>query len=70
MKTSAISTVILVSIASACIQTTCFAEAVFESDFSEGDFAALGWKSKGGWDVFTYPKETANNPGAVALFAA
>jgi hypothetical protein len=70
MRTSAISTAIVFFIASACMQTTCFAEAVIESDFSKGDFAALGWKAQGGWDVFTYPKETADNPGAVARFAA
>jgi hypothetical protein len=33
-------------------------------------FAALGWKANGDWDVFTYPKEAVNNPGAVARFAA
>jgi hypothetical protein len=30
---------------------------VINSDFSQGDFAALGWKVKGEWDVFRYPKE-------------
>ncbi|MCY2991486.1 MAG: hypothetical protein NTY19_26965 [Planctomycetota bacterium] len=43
---------------------------VIKSDFSQGDFAALGWKAKGEWDVFQYPKEAANNPGLVARFAA
>ncbi len=49
---------------------TCEAQTVIDSDFSKGDFAALGWKVKGDWDVFQYPKEVANNPGAVARFAA
>jgi hypothetical protein len=48
----------------------CLAQTIIDSDFSKGDFAALGWKVKGDWDVFTYPKESANNPGAVARFAA
>jgi hypothetical protein len=43
---------------------------IIDSDFSRGNFAALGWKAKGAWDVFTYPKKTPNNPGAVARFAA
>jgi hypothetical protein len=49
---------------------TCLAETIVDSDFSKGNFAALGWKAKGDWDVFTYPKESANHPGAVARFAA
>ncbi len=48
----------------------CLAQTIVDSDFSKGDFAALGWKAKGDWDVFTYPKESANNPGPVARFAA
>lgn len=51
-------------------QTTCMAHTVINADFSKGDFAALGWKVKGDWDVFGYPKEAANNPGLVARFAA
>ena len=51
-------------------QTACLAQTVVDSDFSKGDFAALGWKAKGDWDVFQYPKEAANNPGLVARFAA
>ncbi len=43
---------------------------LIDTDFSRGDFAALGWKASGAWDVFTYPKTTANNPGAVARFPA
>src|SRR5262249_51781473 len=38
--------------------------------FSKGDFAALGWKVKGDWDVFRYAKGTANDPGRVGRFAA
>jgi hypothetical protein len=51
-------------------QTTCLAQTVIDADFSKGDFATLGWKAKGDWDVFRYPKEAANNPGLVARFAA
>ena len=43
---------------------------VINSDFSRGDFAALGWKAKGNWDVFRFPKEVTKNPGAVARLAA
>jgi hypothetical protein len=28
-------------------------ETVVDSEFSRGGFAALGWKAKGDWDVFT-----------------
>ena len=31
--------------------------------------ALPGWTAKGGWDVFQYPKEAANNPGLVARFS-
>ena len=52
-------------------QTTCSAgPKIIDADFSKGDFAALGWKAKGDWDVFQYPNEAANNPGPVARFAA
>ncbi len=43
---------------------------MIDTDFSKGSFAALGWKASGDWDVFTHPKESANNPGPVARFAA
>src|SRR4051794_9227440 len=46
------------------------AQPLIDADFSTGDFAALGWKAEGGWDVFTHPPKTANNPGAVARFPA
>jgi hypothetical protein len=45
-------------------------QTVIDSDFSKGDFAALGWKVKGDWSLFTYPRTAAKNPGAVARFAA
>jgi hypothetical protein len=51
------------------VQTTCEGQAVIDSDFAKGDFAALGWKVKGDWDVFQYSKG-ANDPGRVARFAA
>ena len=46
------------------------ARTVIDADFSKGSFATLGWKAKGDWDVFKYPREAANNPGPVARFAA
>src|SRR5262249_19739455 len=52
------------------LQSVCWAQTVVDSDFSRGDFAALGWKADGAWDVFAYPKEAANNPGRLARFAA
>lgn len=44
--------------------------AVISSDFSRGDFAALGWQAEGAWDVYRYPQEVANNPGLLARFPA
>src|SRR5579859_4334392 len=52
------------------ISTICLGQTLIDSDFSKGDFAALGWKATGGWDVFTYPQEVANNPGPVARLPA
>src|SRR5258708_6545719 len=49
--------------------STSLAQTVIDADFSKGDFAALGWKAEGAWNVFTYPN-VAKNPGAVARFAA
>jgi hypothetical protein len=46
------------------------AKSLVDSDFSNGNFAALGWVAKGGWDVFTHPPKTANDPGPVARFPA
>jgi cyclophilin family peptidyl-prolyl cis-trans isomerase len=43
---------------------------IINSDFSKGDFAGLGWQVKGAWDVFRYPRQTANHPGPVARFPA
>ena len=51
-------------------ETICLAKTVVDADFSKGSFAASGWRANGDWDVFTYPKEASNNPGAVARFAA
>jgi hypothetical protein len=48
----------------------CRAETIIDADFSQASFADLGWQAKGDWDVFKYPAEAANNPGAVARFAA
>ena len=52
------------------LQPICTGQTVVNADFSKGDFAALGWKTKGDWDVFQYPKDVANNPGPVARFPA
>lgn len=48
----------------------CGAETHIDSDFSKGSFTAQGWQVQGDWDIFTYPKESPHNPGAVARFAA
>jgi hypothetical protein len=50
--------------------TASSAQTLIDADFSKGDFAALGWKVRGDWDVFAYPAEAAQNPGNVARFAA
>ena len=52
------------------MQQTCVAQTIVDSDFSRGNFAALGWKVTGAWDVSRYPVEGATNPGPVARFAA
>jgi hypothetical protein len=46
------------------------AHTFIDSDFSRGTFAKLGWEAMGDWDVFTYPRQAANNPGAVARLPA
>jgi hypothetical protein len=51
-------------------QATCHAQVVVNADFSRGDFKTLGWQVQGDWDIFQYPKDTANNPGRVARFPA
>ena len=70
MRGPSIAKVVALMVAAGFAQTICQAQTVIDSDFSKGDFAALGWKAKGDWDVFQYPKEAANNPGPVARFAA
>src|SRR5271156_3877099 len=50
--------------------TRSVAQTVVNSDFAKGDFAALGWKAKGDWDIFRYPIEVTKNPGPVARVAA
>ncbi len=69
MKVS-IAKVAAIFVAACVVPTFCKAQTIVDSDFSKGSFAALGWKARGDWDVFLYPKELANNPGAVARFAA
>jgi hypothetical protein len=70
MRAASIANVAAFFLAAACAQTICEAQTIVDSDFSKGDFAALGWKAKGDWDVFLYPKELARNPGPLARFAA
>lgn len=41
------------------------AETLVDVDFGKGDFATLGWKADGAWDIFNYPN-AKNNPGFVA----
>jgi hypothetical protein len=41
-----------------------------DADFARGNFAALGWEAKGGWDAFTYTPKPANDPGPVARLPA
>jgi hypothetical protein len=61
----------LVVLAAALLgQAPCLAQTVIDADFSRGDFAELGFKAKGDWDLFLYPKKAANNPGRVARFGA
>ena len=70
MRTASIGSVTFFLVASGWAQTVSEAQTKVDTDFSKGDFAALGWTVKGDWDVFLYPKEAANNPGSVARFAA
>ena len=70
MRARSIAKVAAFLVAACLAQTICLAQTVIDADFSKGSFAALGWKAKGDWDVFQYPKEAANNPGPVARFAA
>jgi hypothetical protein len=70
MRAASAAKAVVVFVVVGFAQTTCPAQPVLNSDFSKGEFAALGWKAKGDWDVFRYPKEAANNPGLVARFAA
>ncbi len=70
MRTASIAKAAAIYLGIVFMQMRCEAQTIVDSDFSTGDFAALGWKVKGAWDVFRYPTEAANNPGPVARFAA
>jgi hypothetical protein len=70
MRAASIAKLAALFVAAAFAQSTCEAQTLVDSDFSKGDFAALGWNAKGDWDVFLYPKQAANNPGRVARFGA
>jgi hypothetical protein len=70
MRAAAFANVVAFFVVVGFPQATCLAQTVINSDFSRGDFAVQGWTAKGGWDVYRYPKEAANNPGLVARLAA
>jgi hypothetical protein len=70
MRAASFAIVIALSVALGFRPAECPAQTLINADFSKGDFAALGWKAKGDWDVYTYPKEAVNNPGALARLAA
>jgi hypothetical protein len=70
MKTAPFPKTIAFFVVAAFTQSIGLAQTVVDADFSKSNFAALGWKAKGDWDVFQYPKEAAKNPGPVARFAA
>ena len=57
---------LLISIA----HETCLAQTAITTDFSRGSFASMGWKAKGGWDIFRYANDSRHNPGRVARFGA
>jgi hypothetical protein len=70
MRTGSAAKVAGLLVALVCCPAPGPAQTVIDSDFAKGDFAALGWKAKGDWGVFTYPKDTRNNPGPLARFPA
>jgi len=70
METASTAGLVALIVVISITPTPCLAQTIIDSDFSRGDFAALGWKAKGDWDLFRYPKEAANNPGVVARFPA
>ncbi len=70
MRAPSIARAAALLVAAGCSLTICEAQTIVGSDFSQGAFAALGWKANGDWDVFVYPKDAANNPGPVARFPA
>lgn len=69
MKTASMFKTAAVLLAVGAAQTLGWAKPVIATDFSKGDFAALGWKAEGAWDIFEY-KDVNNNPGPVARFTA
>jgi len=52
-----------------CLVRVGFSEVIFKSNFGQGDFAELGWKVEGPWQIKDY-KIKQNNPGPVANFPA
>jgi hypothetical protein len=70
MKIAEIATVAALFLVAGLPGACSVAQTVVNTDFAEGDFAALGWKANGDWDRFRYPIEASKNPGPVARFAA
>lgn len=70
MTKAATATLVILFLSVGFAQSDCPAQTLIDSDFSQGNFADLGWQAKGDWDVFQYPRESANNPGPLARFPA
>lgn len=69
-STDLASRLVVLTLLAGFVQSDCLAETLIDADFSKGDFAALGWRAEGDWDIIEYPQEAANNPGRVARFPA
>jgi hypothetical protein len=70
MRAASIARVSAFCVVAVLVHAACDGQTIIDSDFSRGNFDALGWKVQGDWDVFQYPKEATKNPGPVARFAA
>ncbi|MHB1556250.1 MAG: hypothetical protein ACYC61_02100 [Isosphaeraceae bacterium] len=70
MKAASLARAAILGIVGILIPSVGGAQTLVDCDFSRGDFASLGWKVDGAWEVVKYPAESARNPGSVARFAA
>ncbi len=70
MKTAFLARAAILGVVGVLIPAIGGAQTLVDSDFSRGDFAGLGWKVNGAWEIVRYPAEAARNPGPVARFAA